>query len=217
MTWFLRLILGGSLVYLAGLGATLWLAPRMADPTPAAGPRASAIVVLSGPGATAPGTAGQTRERLIRGVAFWKAGVAPVLVLSGSGRGADAPVETTHAWTMAEAARDLGVPDAAIRLEARSRSTLQNAWYTAALPDVDPAQRIIVVSQRYHLPRAAFSFRWAGFREVTLVAADDPPAGVLRELLAEGVKWPFNLVRAGLGALALAADIPEARVLPWLS
>lgn len=214
MAWILRICAIAGAVYLIALVYAAWARWHHADPSPL--PEAQAIVVLSGPGARVPGTAGQTLARLRRGVGLWQAGAAPLLVVSGGGAGPGTPLQKTHAWNMAQAARDMGIPESAIRLESRSGSTLQNAVFTADIPDIDLGRRLIVVTQPYHLPRAGFSFRWAGFTQIALVAATDPPEGVLRQFLGEGVKWPFNILRAQLARLALRMGLAPTRVTPWL-
>lgn len=85
------------------------------------------------------------RRRVERGVELWRAGVAPVLVMTGRGAGplAEAPV-------MAELARDLGVPDEALALEAASMTTLENAAYCRRDFDFDA---IVVVSCPAHVYR----------------------------------------------------------------
>jgi uncharacterized SAM-binding protein YcdF (DUF218 family) len=183
------------------------------DPVPL--PPAAAIVVLSGPGADSPLPGGETLERVRRGVELWKQDAAPIIVMSGSGATMDETGYPDSAG-MAELARRLGIPAHAIVEEQRSYSTLQNAWFTAALPEIDPAAPVIVVTHRYHLPRAWASFRWAGFTDLTLVAAEVHSGPVGMGTLWEAVRWPFNLARAAGASLALAAGIPDDEVLPWL-
>lgn len=188
---------------------------RYSDPDPL--PRAAAIVVLSGPGGGQhPVPVDETKARVERGVALWRQGMAPLLVMSGGGSLLKSE-GLSDSTSMAELARRSGVDPDAIREEGRSHSTLQNAWFTAELPDVDPSRPVIVVTHRYHLPRAWASLRWAGFRDVTLCAAD-PERGLAidRSVLAEGIKWPFNLARSLAARLALFAGAPEASVLTWL-
>ncbi len=184
-----------------------------ADPDPI--PRAAAIVVLSGPGAIEPLPVDDTRDRVDRGVALWKAGRAPVLVMSGAGATkTETGLPDSHG--MKAYALGLGVPEEAIVEEDRSYSTLQNAWFTAALDRIDPAEKLIVVTHRYHLPRAWASFRWAGFTDIALVAADTGPVRIDRQPFLEGVKWPANLLRAAVFRAALALGADEVRALRWL-
>ena len=202
----LILLSGGAA--LGGVAASVYL---YKDPDPV--PLAAAIVVLSGPGAGSEVT-GETMERVERGIALLQANAAPLLVMSGGGR-LDAN-GLGDADIMAAYARDRGVPDALMRLEARSNSTLQNAWLTAKIDDIDPAEPVILVTHRYHLPRAWASFRWAGFTDIALIAADRDAPLVTAGLLMETVKWPANAVRAAGASAAFALGADEDRVVPWL-
>ncbi len=175
-------------------------------------PQAAAIVVLSGPGANTPGLSGETLDRVSRGIELWQAGHAPVLVMSGGGTDG----VPRHADRMMAFAEAQGVPADALLGERASGSTLQNAWFTGALPEIDPGAPVIVVTNRYHLPRAWASFRWAGFERITLAAADTGPVEITPGILAEGLKWPMNIARAAGAQLAMAAGAEEAVVLPWL-
>ena len=113
--------------------------------------KADAIVVL---GCRSPSRLGR---RLTHAVALFHRGLAPMLVLSGGGRGAEPEAEI-----MRRAALAGGVPAAALLIERRSRDTLGNARETAALLHADGLRTIILVSDRTHLPRAALMFLLAG-------------------------------------------------------
>ena len=180
------------------------------DPPLPAG--AAAIVVLSGP--YAPNAPSETRARVTRGVALWHAGAAPLLVLSGKIYGAQGE---DIASVMRDQALAAGVPTAAIRLEPNSSSTLQNALFSADLLGAAKAAPVIVVTHRYHLPRAFASFRWAGFAKVTMVAADPAEATFSRkDIVLEPLKWPYDSVRAGVASVAFAFGATEATVAPML-
>src|SRR6185437_10459810 len=120
-------------------------------------------------------------RRVERGVALLRRGAAPLLVLSGGG----APL--SEAAAMRELALREGVGEAALLLEPRSRNTFENARETARLLQDRGLGRVVLVSDRYHLPRARLLFRAAGLA----VAGCDgpPPRGLLRE-------WPLYLREA---------------------
>ena len=181
------------------------------DPNPI--PQASAIVVLSGPAISGADLQGETRERVDRGIALFEAGHSSTIVMTG---GSPNEARPPMAAEMATVARASGIADTSILTETGAQSTLQNAWFTAEMPGIDPTQPIIVVTHRYHLPRAWASFRWAGFEDVTLVAPDTGPMEITSEFLAEGVKWPLNIARALGAQAALFVGTAEADVLPWL-
>lgn len=195
-------------IWLALIGTLLYVALY----SPAATlPKGQAIVVLGGnteqQGA---GLSGETSERLARGIELFKAEVAPVLVVSGGGA---APV----ADAMRDAAIAEGVPADAILVENASKSTLQNALFTADIESLDKDAPLVIVTHRYHLPRANASFRWAGFSDVAGVAAD-PTAGfqISEGMLWEAVKWPFNVLRAGAASAAMAGNVPRENYLKYL-
>ena len=94
------------------------------------------------------------RRRVARAVELYRGGGAPLLVLSGGGAG---PV--SEASIMHEMALAAGVPEAALLCEPHSRNTVENAVNTARLLRERGLTRVILVSDRTHLPRAAVLFR----------------------------------------------------------
>ncbi|MEZ4335870.1 MAG: YdcF family protein [Sandaracinaceae bacterium] len=133
--------------------------------------RAEAIVVLGNRPAEERGRiARELDRRMRRGVGLFDAHLAPRLVLVGAPN--EAPV-------MAARARELGVPDDALLVDATSRDTADNARTAVALlcrgrRDCHP--RVIVVSSPYHLRRARMLFECAGAR--VQVAASPIPNDV---------------------------------------
>ncbi|HJU19022.1 MAG TPA: YdcF family protein [Stellaceae bacterium] len=131
---------------------------------------ADAIVVLGcrlrADGSASPALA----RRVARGIALYRHGAAPFLVLSGGGTGA-----VPEAEIMRRLACDAGVPEAALIVEPRSRNTLENARETARLLSARGLRSVLLVSDRVHLPRAALLFRLAGLA-VGGWAATPPPA-----------------------------------------
>jgi uncharacterized SAM-binding protein YcdF (DUF218 family) len=147
---------------------------------------ADAIVVL-GCAACA-----RLKRRLARGVELFHDGAAPLLLLSGGGTGRE-----PEAVTMRRLALRAAVPEAALLVEANSRNTWENARESARLLHRRGLGRVVLVSDRSHLPRAALLFGRAGI-EVAGRAGLRPPSplwemgAVLRELLA----LPKSLWRA---------------------
>ena len=109
------------------------------------------------------------------------------------------------------------MPENAITVEGASHSTLQNAIFAADIEDLSKAAPILLVTHRYHLPRANASFRWAGFSDITNVAAD-PDGGfqITPGLLWESVKWPLNVLRAGAASAAQAGNVPREDYIQYL-
>ncbi|MCP5368186.1 MAG: YdcF family protein [Hyphomicrobiales bacterium] len=131
----------------------------MADPADrTTDPSHDAIVVL-GAAVLADGRPSQALARRVRGgAAHFHAGAAPWLVLSGGAVGHATP----EAVVMADLARGLGVPAAALVLEDRSRNTYENALNTRAIAAARGWRRLLVVTDSFHLPRALYIFRKIG-------------------------------------------------------
>ena len=173
-------------------------------------PSGNVIVVLAGNAGQNSGMNGQTMLRLEKGIELYNAQEAATLVVTGGG-------EPPVAEAMRDAAIEAGVPAESIIVEAASHSTLQNALFTADFEQLSKSEPIIIVTHRYHLPRAWASFRWAGFSDVARVAADpDGGFAVTASLLWETVKWPLNLARAAAASAAMAGDVPRENFIKYL-
>lgn len=158
---------------LALLLATTGCARGLLPETPPLHP-ADAIVVLGNrPPVDAEGNVRpELRRRLEKGLALFRAGHAPLLVFTGGpdGRG------HVEAEEMRRFALARGVPAERIRIEPRSRDTIENAGFTVALlcgADPTCVPELIVVSAPFHLRRARRLFECAGAR-VQLAAAELP-------------------------------------------
>ena len=124
-------------------------------------PKADAIVVL-GCRLRPDGTPSQRlRRRVARAVDLYRAEAAPLVVLSGGGDGAVVEAEVMRSLMLAA-----GVADVALLCEPGSSNTVENARYTARLLHRRDFSRVILVSDRTHLPRAALLFRLAGLEVV---------------------------------------------------
>lgn len=122
---------------------------------------AEALVVLGAKldaeGAPSPALA----RRVAHAAALWRQGVAPVVVASGGATAA--PGGPTEAAVMARLLSDVhGLPAAAIVVEGSSRNTLGNARETLALAEAQGWNRLTVVTDDMHLPRALWTFRRLG-------------------------------------------------------
>lgn len=160
---------GVALCYLFStqLGADTLLAwvESRAD-APCAAPPPGAVVVLAG-GVDENARAGDvgalnqySLRRTLGAVDFWRGRAAgmPLVIAGGSVR--DGPPE---ADLMRDFARRLGVPDSALRVEADSRTTWENAQHLAMLQPPIP-RRVWLVTSAAHMPRALYSLRRAGFQ-----------------------------------------------------
>ena len=127
-------------------------------------PGADAIVILGG------STRGDTHwssmadlntaaDRITHGLALYKAGKAPLVLVSGG--------STTGSRPEAEQIGDylelMGLPASALLLERQSLDTRQNATYSRVLLEGRGVNRILLVTSAYHLRRAVPLFERAGF------------------------------------------------------
>ena len=110
-----------------------------------------------------------------------------------------------------------------ILLEEVSRSTEENARFSAALIEARGWQRVILVSDGYHLLRARLLFERFGQPVFTSPAADPPPGpwawNTLREVAVLywlGLRYLLNIPElllqvSGGGAVAASGAMPRPR------
>jgi uncharacterized SAM-binding protein YcdF (DUF218 family) len=116
------------------------------------------------------------RRRTLAAVELYAKGRAPILVLTG-GLGQHPPAE---AQVAARLARDHGVPEAALRVEERSQTTVENARYAR---EILGDKRVLVVTDAYHTLRCELAYS-RYFAEVGMVGV---PLG-RRPLLAASLR-----------------------------
>ena len=105
----------------------------------------------------------ESLDRLICGINLLKEAAAPLLVLTGGD--SDLFRHTpADASVMKDQALRLGTPPNAVLIETHSRTTAENAVEVRRL--LPGAQRIVLTSSAYHLPRAVALFKKQGFAEV---------------------------------------------------
>ena len=118
--------------------------------------RADAIVILGGGVDLQGNPSGSTRERVYYGVALYKEGFAPALVLSTG-----VTDLFNEAQVMREYAVSLGVPEQDIVLEESSRNTYENVLSVHRLFQEKQWKQAIVVSSPYHMRRIAMIYEKA--------------------------------------------------------
>lgn len=158
------------------------LAARHAPLPPAPSPDANfdAIAVLGFPAREDGTPSAILRERVDAGVRWYRAGVAPRLILSGG----PAHNDWIEAEVMAALARAEGVPEEAIVLEPKARSTRENARFVAERMRVEGWRTVLVVSSPSHLRRAALLFRETGLDAAFAPTLSEGALGWLRERAA---------------------------------
>lgn len=142
-----------------------------------------AVVVL-GAETSAPGIPGPAlRRRLAHGVRVLAERNAEFLVVSGGTVGPP----PSEAIVMQRLALEQGVSADRIILEDRATNTFENAVFVGRFIHERNWQRVVVVTDSFHLPRALVIFRWLG-----LPAAGDAVPG--RSGLSRP-KWAGECVR----------------------
>ena len=134
-----------------------WIvAPLLADDTAGS---ADAIVV-AGAGVTGECIPNHTgTRRVLRAAKLWREQRAPFLVIPGASEPGRCPV----AVAMAQMAQEIGVPASHLRVETSSRSTWENAAFLAPALRGWGVRRILLVTDRLHMRRAASAFEAQGF------------------------------------------------------
>ncbi len=139
-------------------------------------------------------------DRIRTAVDLYRSGLAPNLIMSG-GDGVDG---FNEARVMRDVAIEGGVDPAAIIVDPRGNSTeatVTNVMAILAARTAAPLhERVIVVSQAYHLPRIQLAFSNVGFDVLTVPAAEVQPIRELPLLMLREVPafWAYY-VRICLG------------------
>lgn len=116
------------------------------------------------------------RDRLTRGVALYQAGWGDRLLLSGDNRS----VYYNELATMYQVSRDLGAPGEAIVLDYAGLSTYDSLYRAR---DIFGVERLVIVTQDYHLSRALYLARALGLEAWGVAAeGEDRPGQLYREL-----------------------------------
>ncbi|MEO0913114.1 MAG: YdcF family protein [Pseudomonadota bacterium] len=175
---------------------------------------ADAILVL-GAGMSPEGVLdAATQTRVQAGVSLYEAGLAPVLLMSGGPAVSGGPAAGKEMAKLAVAA---GVPEEAILTETRSTSTLQNARFSAPILQTLGLERVIVVTEGFHMARALLSLRWAGVRASGAhVSRIFRPGSAARMVMREALAWPFNMARVLLWHAGAWRGVPRERRDTWL-
>src|SRR5262245_47276875 len=113
---------------------------------------ADAIVVL-GSGMLRNGTLDtESMRRAIAGIPFYKRGLAPILVLSGTGR--PGGPEPTEAAARAKLAETMGIPPGSIVKEETAHTTFEESIHIYSTLRPRGADRILLVTDSLHMRRA---------------------------------------------------------------
>ena len=192
-------LLGAAAAWVGALGAVWWVGSRdRARP-------AAAIVVL-GAAQYDSRPSPVLRARLDHGVALWRRGLAPHIVVTGGGRVGDRSTEAAAGRRYVVAR---GVPDSAVLLESEGQSTSESLRAVAALLGelrrTAPAGSVaaaapsaVFVSDPFHMLRVGVLARRYGVVAYTSPTPTSPisanPRLALEYLARESLKVPFVLL-----------------------
>ncbi len=218
--WLKRIVVGGAVVWTATfLAVFVYSAWPTTQPTSIA--PADAIICL---GAGMSPTEGwmvpdaATRRRAATCAQLYLQDAAPTIIFTGYGQHV-----SSAAAAMARVAAEYGVPPQAMVLEEDARSTIQNAAFSLPLLPPD-ASRVIVVTDRFHLPRAGLIFRALTDLELEMVPADTRLDGshasgrsMLRWIAREAVAIWSNLARGAIYLVAGFAGVDTDTRIGWFN
>lgn len=180
--------------------------------------RVDAIVVLAG-GVFAKGSLRPTdvisdasRQRTACGADLWLQGLAPKVLLTG---GIANVLQTgpPESHEMKRWALRFGVPESAILVEDKSRTTYENAVQSKALLG---SERILLLTAAYHLPRAVGLFEKQGFT-VTPVACGYESQHKPAQIWAESTFFDFLPTARALLTTTQAIDEVAGMLVYWIA
>ncbi|MDO5099988.1 MAG: ElyC/SanA/YdcF family protein [Eubacteriales bacterium] len=148
------------------------------------------VIVVLGAGITQKKTPTPIlQERLDTGIELYRAGVAPKLLMSGDHQ----DLYYNEVAVMKQYALEQGVPEEDIFLDHAGLSTY-DSMYRAK--EIFGAQKLIVVTQAYHLYRACMIGRLLGIEAVGVTADRQVIAGWLQREVRELAARPKDLWKA---------------------
>lgn len=177
---------------------------------------ADAIVVLGAGVVGECGTNHSGTRRVLLAARLWREGRAPLLVFTGGRADGTCPI----AVAMARLAMEVGVPERAILTETTSTNTRENAEHSAPLLRGRGVRRVLLVTDRLHMPRASGAFARAGFDirrasvpiyeghadNTSMLAAGGREYAALLYYRAKGWLAPVPAVQQAAGSSVPAAD-----------
>ena len=158
-TWPRRLAILLSLCVLVSASTAGFLIWWMGEARPPVRPVAAIVVLGAGIDGDRPSPVFEARIR--HGIELYREGYAPLIVFTGGHGSKERRAEAEVARNYAISA---GVPEAAILMETKSKTTLQNLEEAGRVLDAHGVDRqILIVSDPYHLLRAMWMAHRLGF------------------------------------------------------
>lgn len=131
-------------------------------------------------------------RRVRHGVALMQAGRAAALLMTGGATNGGVP----EAQVMARLALASGVPAERVHMEERARDTIENALFSAPLIRRAGWRRLLVITDSFHRPRAAYIFRRFGLDVVVAGVRPERPSAQWRLAhLREAAALPWTMLR----------------------
>src|SRR5690606_23574087 len=133
------------------------------------------------------------KARLDHGIALWKEGIAPVLVLTGGTGDGDT---TSEAAVGRRYAMRAGVPLDAILVEAQGRTTVESLRAVAAMAEQHEFRSVVLVSDPFHMLRVHLLARRYGLDATTSPTRTSPISerSEWSYVIGESVKVPATLL-----------------------
>ena len=151
------------------------------------------------------GSPAADRLRMARAADLFAQGLAPAVHITSTPR---------SAARLAELADANGIPPHALKVEARSFSTLQNALFSQ--PALTGATHLVLVTEAWHLPRAWASFALAGDLRLSLAASARWGPAAFRMVPREAAAIWFNAGRAAVWTVAGWLGVSRTHRDGWL-
>lgn len=134
------------------------------------------------------------QARLERALELWKEKRAPLIVVSGGSKG-----DFNESEVMVEWLHEHGVPSDAIIAESRSRSTRENAIYSAPLMHKRGIKHALIVSQNMHLPRVKICLHDEGIETTNAPCKGHASFDVIIPLAREALLMPLHALDVDRG------------------
>lgn len=129
--------------------------------------------------------------RVTHAVSLQRKGLAPTLLFSGGKLGID---DFSEAEVMATVAAEMGLPKETMLLEPRSISTYENLIFSSTIAREKKLTSAIIVSDQYHLPRAALIAQKIGMTYSLSPAINSPCTTELHNRLLFFLMEPIKIV-----------------------
>jgi len=97
-------------------------------------------------------------DRVLYAAQLYKAGAAPLIILSGGNMSYSQERSTTPAQEMQAMLVGLGVPQEALVLQSQSQNTAEDAYFTSAILTEKQIRTVILVTSAAHMERALMMF-----------------------------------------------------------